>query len=47
MNNYKLIDKKNNPSLGFDAERYLLDEYASEHIPPEKQFKRASLHGYV
>tara|TARA_B100000925_G_scaffold131893_1_gene98632 strand:- start:894 stop:3776 length:2883 start_codon:yes stop_codon:yes gene_type:complete len=32
MNNYKLIDKKNNPSLGFDAERYLLDEYASEHI---------------
>ena len=32
MNSYKLLDKKNNPSLGFDAERYLLDEYNSEHI---------------
>ena len=32
MNSYKLLDKKNNPSLGFEAERYLLDEYNSEHI---------------
>jgi Zn-dependent M16 (insulinase) family peptidase len=32
MNSYKLIDKKNNPSLGFEAERYSLDEYNSEHI---------------
>ena len=32
MDSYKLLDKKNNPSLGFDAERYLLDEYNSEHI---------------
>ena len=32
MNSYKLLDKKNNPSLGYEAERYLLDEYNSEHI---------------
>ena len=32
MNSYKLIDKKQNPSLGFEAERYQLDEYGSEHI---------------
>ena len=32
MNSYKLLEKKNNPSLGFEAERYLLDEYNSEHI---------------
>ena len=32
MDSYKLLDKKNNPSLGFNAERYSLDEYNSEHI---------------
>ena len=32
MYSYKLLDKKNNPSLGYEAERYLLDEYNSEHI---------------
>ena len=32
MNSYKLIDKKQNSSLGFEAERYQLDEYGSEHI---------------
>ena len=32
MNSYKLLEKKNNPSLGFEAERYILDEYNSEHI---------------
>ena len=32
MQSYKLLDKKQNPSLGFEAERYLLEEYNSEHI---------------
>ena len=32
MQSFKLIDKKHNPSLGFNAERYELDEYGSEHI---------------
>lgn len=32
MQSFKLIDKKQNPSLGFNAERYELDEYGSEHI---------------
>ena len=32
MQGFKLIDKKQNPSLGFNAERYELDEYGSEHI---------------
>ena len=27
MQSFKLIDKKQNPSLGFNAERYELDEY--------------------
>ena len=32
MQSYKLLDKKQNSSLGFEAERYLLEEYNSEHI---------------
>ncbi len=32
MESYKLIDKRHNASLGFDAERYELDEYGSQHI---------------
>ena len=32
MQSYKLLDKKQNPSLGFEAERYLLEEYNSEHV---------------
>ena len=31
MNN-KIIEKKQNSSLGFEAQRYLLEEYNSEHI---------------
>ncbi len=30
--NSKLIEKKQNTSLGFEAQRYLLDEYNSEHL---------------
>ena len=30
--NSKLIEKKQNTSLGFEAQRYSLDEYSSEHI---------------
>ncbi|GIS46947.1 MAG: hypothetical protein Ct9H90mP19_1840 [Gammaproteobacteria bacterium] len=30
--NSKLIEKKQNASLGFEAQRYSLDEYNSEHI---------------
>jgi len=33
MRGFKLLDKKQNKSLGFEAERYLLDDYGSEHIP--------------
>ena len=32
MRGFKLLDKKQNKSLGFEAERYLLDDYGSEHI---------------
>ena len=41
MNSYKLLDKKNNPSLGFEAERYLLDEYNSEQIENNQNLKKS------
>ena len=32
MNSYKLLEKKQNSSLGFQAERYELEDYGSQHI---------------
>ena len=42
MQSYKLLDKKQNSSLGFEAERYLLEEYNSEHIHLKNDSKETS-----